>query len=302
MHVVNKPKGRAGNYCPALIFIASDIYAIPSVKQSGSMFNIDFNGHCSGCHFDNGPGTLATIGSQLHLLVFVGIWIYSFIHREIFIWTINVVASMLLGLCHIFHKIDVLGKQPPCLACIAAIYDRFYDLEGSAVPSAPVALVCFYMLTIYACPLELGSAYRHDGGSRRHLLGQNHRCVTEKDCHAPSASEMMIWGRMGHLDVLIVPCWSAGARLYAGLTTPMGVVSGAIVGAAAVLLLFTLIRSSWFRSLIRYIVDEEPLSICGLPIKPFPGVAAVLSFFGFETRLLDIMWNNLDAVRSRHAL
>jgi len=281
------------------------------------VFSIDFDGHCSGCHLNDGPGTLATIGSQLHLLIYVGIWIYSFIHREVFIWTINTVASLLLGLIHVFHKIHILGKQPPCLACVAAIYDRYYELEGSAVPSAPVALVCFYMLVIYACPLELGSAYRYDGGSRKHLQRhrRKHRCLEEGNDdddddrhhhhrrrhpnpnpnHAPSASELIAWDHVSHLDVLIIPCWSAAARLYVGLTTPVGVVAGAIVGGAAVLLLFALVRSNWFRKFVGYIVHAEPLSICGLCIGPIPGIATVLRFLGFETRLLDIMWNNLDA-------
>ena len=267
------------------------------------MFNIDFNGHCTGCHFDDGPGTLATIGSQLHLLVFVGIWVYSFIHRDIFIWTVNTMASFLLALCHIFHKIDVLGSQPPCLDCIAAIYDRFYDLEGSAVPSAPVALVCYYMLVMYACPLELGSAYRHDSALRYGKRGRHHyregaklavHSATTPRYQAPSAAELMTWDPLKHLDVLIVPCWSAAARLYAGLTTPMGVVSGAIIGAGTVILLFKLVRSNWFRCLVRYAVNDTPLTLCGISICPIPGVSATLHFLGFETRFLDIMWNNLD--------
>ena len=246
------------------------------------MFNIDFYGVCQGCNFGDGPGTLATIGSQLHLLVFVGLWIYSFVHREVFVWTVNVMASLLLGLCHIFHKIEVLGAQPPCLPCIAAIYSRFYDLEGSAIPSSPVAIVCYYMLVIFVYPLELGSAYRHFEGSPSIVRSDN-----------------VLWNSLSHLDVLIVPIWAAGARLYAGLATTRGVVAGAVIGAAAVLLLFSVIRSKWYRSLVGYVMDREPLDICGLKIPPIPGIASTLHFLSFETRLLNIIWHNLDNLDAR---
>ena len=248
------------------------------------VFNIDFFGQCDGCHFNDGPGALATIGSQLHLLVFVGLWLYSFITREYFIWTVNTIATLLLALCHIFHKVDVLGKQPPCLGCVAAIYARFYDLEGSAVPCAPVALVVYYMIILFACTLEFGSAYR--------LELTTHRCT--HDHHRVSKSEMMEWKTISHLDVLIVPCWSAAARLYAGLTTTMGVVSGVVVGIAAAAALFLLVRSNGFRLLVRYVADEVPLVVCGVCIGPVPGIAATLKWFNFNTRLLDILWNNMD--------
>lgn len=271
------------------------------------VFSIDFTGHCNeGCHFGDGPGALAIVGSQLHLLVFVGLWVYSFIHRDIFLWTVNVMASTLLGICHIFHKIDVLGEQPPCLGCIAAIYSRFYDLEGSAIPSSPVALVCYYMLVIYACPLELGLAYRYDEGAKRQLQRNNrrqhhHRCIEEQQI-ANSASDRILWNNLSHLDVLIVPVWAAGARLYAGLTTTKGIVAGTIMGAAAVLLLFAVVRSLWYRNFVRYVIDGQPIHICGIAIGPIPGLAAVLHFFSFETRLLDIIWNNLDAAREAAGL
>ena len=208
------------------------------------------------------------------------------------IWAVNTVATLLLGMCHIFHKIDVLGRQPPCLECIAAIYDRFYDLEGSAIPSAPVALMCYYMLVIFVCPLELGSAYRHEGfNSKQH----SHRCLRDSR-HGESQSmvDLIAWDDMAHLDVLIIPCWSAAARVYAGLTTPMGVLSGAIVGATACLALFWFIRSNFFRALVYYFMNEKPLCVCGRRIGPVPYVAALLRYLNFQTRLLDILWKNLD--------
>lgn len=239
------------------------------------VFSIDYTGQCNGCLVHDGPGTLAIVGSQLHLLIHVGIWVYSFIHREILIWTINVIASLLIGLCYIFHKVELLGTQPPCLQCVAASY---YSLKGSAVPCVPVALVTFYMLFTFVAALELGSAF------------------TEQ-VETESFSKRLQWERIRHLDVLIIPCWSASARLYTGLTTPRGVVSGVISGGCSILLAFAVIRSRWFRSIVLYIFEGTEMQVGPWLCKPLPWLPGILNYLGFECTLLKIMWRNLDHIK-----
>ena len=255
------------------------------------MFNIDFNGHCSECHMNDGAGTLATVGSQLHLLVFVGLWVYSFIHREVFIWIINGAASILLAICHVFHKVDILGDQPPCLGCIVAMHDRFYDLEGSAVPCAPVALLSYYVIFIYMCPLELGSACTYNGG------GGGGKSTID-------SLEEEEWDRVRHLDVLIIPCWAGTARLYIGLTTPSGVVTGVILGGVSALCTLSFLRSQILKTIVRYLINGEAPAMCGggsccSNIGSF--CSYILKFVGFETRFLDILWHNLEVAENNRA-
>ena len=234
-------------------------------------FEIDFTGHCRGCELSDVPGTLATVGTQLHLLVFVGLWVYSFIHREVFVWAMNLTASLLLAVCHAVHKVDVLGSQPPCLSCVVALYDRVYNLEGSAVPCAPVALLCFYMTVLFACPLELGSACTYNEAEKQQMS---------------AAQAELEWKRLQHLDVLIIPVWSAVARLYVGLTTPEGVASGAVLGGLSAVMALELVRTGAFRAVVEASFSRRYWFL--LPVQK------VLQWLHFENRFLKILWHNDD--------
>ena len=265
------------------------------------VFNVDFTGSCDGCSFGDAKGAVAIVGCQFHSMLYLGMWIYSFFHREVFVILVNIGAALAIHLSQIVHKIEVVGISPPCLSCIGVYLREHYALEGSAIPCIPVVIITYYTIILYYFPLEVvnklsifddhrddsNAAFSNDEGIDSRYANHLHdndngdsrsKIINLRRHIVEMGEDDILWENLSHINIFYIPCFVAASRLYAGLTTHNGVMAGCVIGSISATWVLNALNSRLCRVTLHYIFVEARLP------------ATIVRYLGFSLFLMRAMW------------